>query len=98
VVLCDPPPALAALSGLSAVCYLLLRYASGSVAPVTRPIVVGALGFSMIGWSAAAIPAEFTRLPVVAPLALVALYVLVTRPFVPHLRSGGRGGGGLTRS
>ena len=87
VMLADPPPVLAALSGLSAVGYLVVRHAADSPAVgMTAPTVAGALGFSMLGLAAASIPLQVVWLPLVAPLAVVAIYVLVTQPFSPRSR------------
>jgi hypothetical protein len=87
VMLADPPPVMAALSGLSAVGYLLVRHATDSPATgVTAPTVAGALGFSVLGLAAASIPLQVVWLPLVAPLAVVAIYVLVTQPFSPRSR------------
>jgi hypothetical protein len=87
VMLADPPPVMAALSGLSAVGYLLVRHATDSpAAGVTAPTVAGALGFSVLGLAAASIPLQVVWLPLVAPLAVVAIYVLVTQPFSPRSR------------
>lgn len=87
VMLADPSPVMAALSGLSAVGYLLVRHATDSpVASVTGPTVAGALGFSVLGLAAASIPLQVVWLPLVAPLVVVAIYVLVTQPFSPRSR------------
>jgi hypothetical protein len=77
VALSDPAPLSAALSGLSAVAYLLLRHG----ATFTRPTVVGALGFAAVGLAATAVPLELAWVPLVAPLAVPALYLLVVWPF-----------------
>jgi len=77
VVLADAPPVLAATSGLCAAAYLVLRH----TAVVTTPTVVGAVGFTAAGLAAASLPLELPWVPLLAPLAVLALYVLVTRPF-----------------
>jgi hypothetical protein len=76
-VLSGAPPALAGLSGLAAAAYLVLRH---TVA--TAPTVLGALGFTVAGLVATALPFEVPWLPVLAPLAVFAIYVLTTRPFL----------------
>ena len=48
---------------------------------VTSPTVVGAVGFAAAGLAAASLPLELPWVPLLAPLAVLALYVLVTRPF-----------------
>jgi hypothetical protein len=77
IVIADAPPMLAALSGLSAAGYLVLRHTVAA----TAPTVVGAVGFTAVGLGAASLPMELPWVPVLAPLAVVVAYVLVTRPF-----------------
>jgi hypothetical protein len=77
VVLAHAAPALAALSGLSATAYLVLRH-TGTVA---TPTVVGATAFTAAGLAATSIPVQLPWAPLVAPIAVVVLYVLITRPF-----------------
>lgn len=77
LVLAAAPPVLTATSGLCAAIYLVLRHA----ATVTAPTVVGAVGFTAAGLAAAALPVQLPWVPLVAPLAVVLLYVVVTRPF-----------------
>jgi hypothetical protein len=85
LVLSDSPPMLAALAGLCAAAHLVLRYAeSGSAGVVTAsaPGMIAAVGFTLVGLVVTAFPFELPWLPLLAPLAVVAMYVLVTRPFV----------------
>ncbi len=77
IVIADAPPMLAALSGLSAAGYLVLRHTVAA----TAPTVVGAVGFTAAGLAAASLPVQLPWLPVLAPLAVVVAYVLVIRPF-----------------
>ena len=77
IVLADATPVLTATSGLCAAAYLVLRH----TAAVTSPTVVGAVGFAAAGLAAASLPLELPWVPLLAPLAVLALYVLVTRPF-----------------
>lgn len=85
IALSDPAATLAAVSGLSAAVYLVLRHAAGnragldSVSPAT---LVGAAGFMFAGLVAAAFPLQLPWLPLLAPLAAFAVYLLATRPFV----------------
>jgi hypothetical protein len=90
IVLADAPPMLAALSGLSAAGYLVLRH----TASATAPTVVGAVGFTTAGLAAASVPVQLPWVPVLAPLAVVVAYVLVTRPFWGE--EGTRRGGATT--
>jgi hypothetical protein len=87
IVLADAPPVLAALSGLSAAGYLVLRHTVAA----TAPTVVGAVGFTTAGLAAASLPVQLPWLPVVAPLAVVVSYVMAIRPFwdAPATRRGG---------
>jgi hypothetical protein len=87
IVLADAPPMLAALSGLCAAAYLVLRH-SGAF---TAPSVVGAVGFTIAGLAAASFSLQLPWIPLLAPLAVLALYVLVTQPFWadPDIRRAG---------
>jgi hypothetical protein len=77
LVLADAPPVLTATSGLCAAAYLVLRH----TAAVTAPTVLGAVGFTAVGLAAAALPIQLPWVPLLAPLAVLVLYVLMTRPF-----------------
>lgn len=78
----DPPPIFAALSGLSAAVYLLLRHAVGAgVVTMTRPTLIAMLGFTLAGVVATAVDIDLPWLPLLAPPAVVAIYVLA---LVPH--------------
>jgi hypothetical protein len=77
IVLADAPPVLTATSGLCAAAYLVLRHTPA----VSAPTVLGAVGFTAAGLAAASIPFQLPWVPLVAPLAVLVLYVLVTRPF-----------------
>jgi hypothetical protein len=77
IVLADVPPVLTATSGLCAAAYLVLRH----TAAVTAPTVVGAVGFTVAGLAAASLPIQLPWVPLVAPVAVLVLYVVVTRPF-----------------
>lgn len=76
LVLGEAVPMLAALCGLSAAAYLVLRH---SVA--TRPTVVGATGFTMAGLITVTVPVQLPWVPLAAPLLVLALVVLASRPF-----------------
>ncbi len=77
IVLDDAPPMLAALCGLSAAGYLVMRHTSTA----SLPTFTGAVGFTAVGVAAASLPIQLPWTPLVAPLAVVGLVVLVTRPF-----------------
>ena len=77
IVLADAPPVLTATSGLCAVAYLVLRH----TATVTAPTVLGAVGFTAAGLAAVSLPIQLPWVPLLAPLAVLAIYVLMTRPF-----------------
>jgi hypothetical protein len=84
IVIADAPPMFAALAGLSAACYLVLRYTeSGStrVMGASAPAMLAALGFTFVGVLAASFPFELPWLPLLAPLAVFGIYALATRPF-----------------
>ena len=83
IVLDDTAPMTAALCGLAATGYLVLRHTTA----LTAPTVIGGVGFTTIGLGAAVVPLQFPWAPLAAPLAVLALVVLVTRPFwVDRLR------------
>ena len=77
IVLADAPPVLTATAGLCAAAYLVLRH----TATVTSPTVLGAVGFTAAGLAAASLPMELPWVPLLAPLVVLVLYVVVTRPF-----------------
>ena len=84
VVVSEAPPMLAALAGLTAACYLVLRYTEGGAARLigaSAPTMLAALGFSFVGVLAASFPFTVPWLPLLAPLAVFGIYVLATRPF-----------------
>ena len=80
MVLSDPSHLLAALSGLCAAGYLVCRYVDTVIK--SWPTIVAAVGFTFAGLVATSFPLQLPWLPLVAPLAVVAIYVLATRPFV----------------
>jgi hypothetical protein len=46
------------------------------------PTVVAAVGFTCAGLVAASFPLQLPWLPLAAPVGVLAIYVLATRPFV----------------
>jgi len=83
IALSEPQPMLAALSGLSAAAYLVLRYAT-----MTRPTVIGLVGFTAIGVVATTTgTAGLSWLPLLAPVAAVVLFLLLTGPFARDERA-----------
>ena len=77
IVLADAPPVVTATSGLCAAAYLVLRH----TAAVSSPTVLGAVGFTAAGLAAASLPIELPWVPLLAPVAVLLIYVVVTRPF-----------------
>lgn len=85
VALSGASAVLAALAGLSAAGYLILRHAAGSgvgLDSVSGATMVAALGFTLVGLVATAFPLQLPWLPLLAPLAVLAIYLLATRPFL----------------
>jgi hypothetical protein len=80
----EPEPVVAAIAGLAATIYLVLRHARGGDAAMvlTTPTVVGALGFSAVAVLGATMALALPWVPLVAPLAVVAIYVTVVAPLV----------------
>ncbi|KZS58882.1 hypothetical protein A4G26_01930 [Mycobacterium kansasii] len=81
LVMSDPSQGLAALSGLCAAAYLVCRHAIGLVVG-SLPTIVSAAGFAVAGLVATSFPLQVPWLPLVAPVAVVAIYVLAARPFI----------------
>ena len=77
LVLNESPVILAALSGLCAACYLVLRHTT----VITAPTVIGAVGFTAVGLATVSLRVDLPWVPLVAPLAVLTLVALVTRPF-----------------
>jgi hypothetical protein len=85
IVLSDPAPTFAALSGISAAAYLVLRHAVGAptgVVTATQPTTIGAVGFTFAGLVATSMPLQLPWLPLLAPLAVFAIYAIANRPFL----------------
>jgi len=77
IALSEPQPMLAALAGSSAAAYLVLRHAT-----LTRPTVIGLVGFTALGMVATtAGTAGLSWLPLLAPVAAVVLFLVLTGPF-----------------
>ncbi|WP_448387527.1 hypothetical protein [Mycolicibacterium sp. XJ1904] len=77
IVVGSASPVLAALCGLSGAAYLVLRH----TADVTVPTVAGALGFTGIASAAVLLSPDLPWVPLAAPIAVLAIVVLATRPF-----------------
>jgi hypothetical protein len=85
IVMSDPPYLFVGLSGLCAVAYLISRHAAtlpDAAVMASWPTVVGAVGFTFVGVVATSFPLHLPWVPLVAPLAALAIYVLAARPFL----------------
>ncbi|QUR66707.1 hypothetical protein [Mycobacterium spongiae] len=84
IVVSDQSYVFAALSGLCAAGYLVSRYAvvHGGFVLDHWPTIVAAVGFTFAGVVATSFPLQVPWLPLLAPLAVLAIYVLATRPFL----------------
>jgi hypothetical protein len=85
IVLSSPDVALVAVSGLFAAVYLVLRHAAASavgLSPVSGATMASALAFTFAGLVATAFPLRLPWSPLLAPLAVFAIYLLATRPFL----------------
>jgi hypothetical protein len=85
IVVSNPPHVLVALSGLCAAAYLVCRHAVGMPAGLVMrswPTVIAAVGFTFAGLVATSFPLQLPWLPLAAPLACLAIYVLAARPFL----------------
>jgi len=77
VVLADPAPMHTVLAGLAAAAYLVLRHGNPSA-----PTMVFAVGFASAAAVVVALPVHLPWLPLIAPLALLAGYLLALTPFI----------------
>ncbi|MET0476114.1 MAG: hypothetical protein ABW001_15890 [Mycobacterium sp.] len=83
LALSAPSPVLAALAGVSATVYLVLRHSRArDASALTIPTVLGALGLSAAVVLGTAVPLALPWVPLVAPLAVVVLYVLAVNQYV----------------
>jgi hypothetical protein len=85
IVVSNPSHVLVALSGLCAAAYLVCRHAVGMPAGLvigSWPTVIAAVGFTFAGLVATSFPLQLPWLPLAAPLAGLAIYVLALRPFL----------------
>lgn len=78
IVLAESPPSLAGLAGLCAAGYLVLRHAG----TMTAPTVVTTCGFTIAGLAATAFPLSLPWLPLLAPVAVLGIYLLAVQPFL----------------
>lgn len=89
IVLSDPSPLFAALSGLSAAAYLVLRHAVGApagVVAVTAPTMIAAVGFAFAGVVSTLFAPRLPWSPLLAPVVVFAIYAVATRPFLGDRR------------
>ena len=84
LMLSDPSPVLAAVSGLLATVYLVLCHAVGGAVTMSQPTIVAALGFTFVGLAATSFPLRLPWLPLLAPLAVLGIYLLAIRPFLDN--------------
>ena len=85
IVASNPSLVFAAWSGLCAAAYLVCRHAVGLPVGVVLwswPTVIGAVGFMSVGLVATSFPLHLPWLPLAAPLGVLAIYVVATRPFM----------------
>lgn len=94
MALADPTPVFAAVSGLSAAAYLLLRYAVSDGGPgsdavtLTVPTAIGLIGFTAAGLAASVIGPQLAWVPLLAPLIAMAILILVALPLWADERTG----------
>ncbi len=85
IALSDPAATLAAVSGLSATVYLVLRHAAVAAPGSTTSAEQRwsqPWDSPSPAWSPTAFPLQLPWLPLLAPLAAFAVYLLATRPFL----------------
>ncbi|MCB0941386.1 MAG: hypothetical protein KDB72_14255 [Mycobacterium sp.] len=83
IALAEPLPLFAAVSGVAAAAYLVLRHTT-----MTGPTVAGLVGFAVAGVGATTVPAGWSWLPLVAPVAVVLIFLALIGPFVDDERPG----------
>ena len=78
LALSEPSPVVAAIAGLAGTAYLVVRHAEGPdvASALTVPTVLAALGLSAVTVLGATVPLSLPWAPLVAPLAVVAAYVI----------------------
>ena len=81
IALAEPPPLLAAVCGVAAAAYLVLRHTT-----MTGPTVAGLVGFAVAGVVATTAPAGWSWLPLLAPVAVVLIFLVLIGPFVDDER------------
>ena len=91
LALSEPSPVVAAIAGLAGTAYLVVRHAEGTdlASALTVPTVLAALGLSAVTVLGATVPLSLPWAPLVAPLAVVAAYVIVLDRYAGD---SGRGG------
>jgi hypothetical protein len=97
IVLSNPPPLFAGVSGLSAAAYLVLRHAarpSAGLVTTTRPTVVGMVGMTLVGLAATSVPLHLPWFPLLAPPAVVVLFLVIALPLVRNPRRNSPESGG----
>ncbi|MDG4663001.1 hypothetical protein [Mycobacterium sp. 236(2023)] len=77
VALSGSAPLYVVLAGLAAAVYLVVRHADPTV-----PTTVFAVGFALAASVVIVVPVRVPWLPLAAPLALLAAYLLALRPFL----------------
>jgi len=85
IAVTGPAAIVAAVAGLSAAVYLVLRHGAASgigLDSVSVATLASILGFTLSGLVATTFPLQLPWLPLLAPLAVFAIYLLATRPFL----------------
>jgi hypothetical protein len=78
----DAAPVTAAVSGSAAAAYLVLGHTVNAAPTVTAPTVGAATGFAGVGLIAATSPLSAPWLPLLAPPAVLGIYVLTIYPYL----------------
>jgi hypothetical protein len=82
VMLAEAGPLTAGLAGLAGACHLVLRCNVAQPILASRPALVAALGFTVVGASVTAVPLDLSWLPLLAPPAVLVAYLVSIRPFL----------------
>ncbi len=91
VAFAEPVPLFAALSGLSAVAYLVSRHSSSGRPAITSAPIRYALGFCAVGLVATSLPVRLPWVALLAPVTVLGLYLIAINPFARDVGpAGGR--------
>lgn len=81
LVIGDPAPVAAVLSGFAATVFLLGAYATRAVEPLRSVSLLAAAGFAAAVLAVGVVPADVAWLPVLAPILVLLAFAIVLLPY-----------------